>query len=243
MNLNTHQFAFYLEEPFFKKITQGDEIFIKDQDFLHRLIRVIKIRKDEIFILFNFHWHMVVKFLNATRHEIKVYVLFISKNKKLQPHITFLLPLLKKDALEEAVYSLAELGVTDIHLIVTQKSRNSLSQNEMQRLHKIIISAAEQSKNFAFPIMHSMKNLQEIINDLSLESDKVVFEPSGKVFLEIFKQMKFKNKILIIGPEGGLIEEELLMIKEQGFLECSLTPTVLRSLQAAAIGTALFRMS
>lgn len=240
---DSHQFALYSSfSPIFEQYV-GTEYLLKDCDLVHRITRVLKLRSGEQFVLFNRKQHMVLEIIESMRSDLKIRVVVTGKNKELQPRITFLLPVLKKEALEEAIYSLAELGVNDVQLVSTQKSRATLSDKDMQRLDKIVIAAAEQSKQYAFPTIYPIKNLQESLNDLSLKSDKIIFDILGSTFFEIRKQITSKEICLIIGPEGGLTEKELLMIEEQGFKKCSLTPTVLRALQAAALGAALFRIA
>ena len=85
--------------------------------------------------------------------------------------------------------------------------------------------------------------MQECLNDLSLNSDKIIFDISGESFFKIHKQISSKHMYITIGPEGGLTVQELSMIKKHGFKVCSLTPTTLRALQAVAVGAALFRIS
>lgn len=239
----SHQFAFYDSEHVILKHLQGVDFLVKDEDFVHRIIRIVKLKIGERFIVFDQKQHVLAELIECLRREIKIRIISCHENIILQPKITWLLPLLKKEALEEAVYSLAELGVNNIQLISTTKSRRSLMDKEIVRLQKIIIAAAEQSKHYAFPLVYSAKDLQESLNGLSLNSDKVVFDISGESFFDIRKKMTSNSMFVIVGPEGGLTMEELLMLKEQGFKACSLTPTVLRALQAVAVGAALFRIS
>jgi len=239
----SHQFAFYGPDHRILKQLQGDCVSINDEDLVHRVVRVVKLKIGERFIVFDRARHSLVELISCSKHEITICILSCHENKVLQPKVTCLLPLLKKEALEEAVYSLAELGINEIQLVATQKSRKDLIDKEMQRLQKITVAAAEQSKHYAFPLIYSVKNLQECLKGLSLNSDKVVFDISGTSFFDIHKQILSQDKYIIVGPEGGLTIQELSMIKEHGFTVCSLTPTVLRALQAVAVGAALFRIS
>ncbi len=239
---DAHQFALYSDSSVVFGQKSDVVVVIQDESIVHRVVRVLKLRKGESFVIFNREQHVVVKILECTREKIDVLVITNNQNIQLRPRITFLLPLLKKEALEEAIYSLAELGINDVQLVVTEKSRISLSKNDMQRLHKIVIVAAEQAKQYHFPEIYEIKSLQETINDLSLNSDKIVFDMLGENFFELHNKIVAKHIYLLIGPEGGLTKKELLIIKERGFKGCLLTPTVLRALQAVAIGSALFRI-
>ena len=44
-----------------------------------------------------------------------------------------------------------------------------------------------------------------------------------------------------VGPEGDLTQEEKDYLKQQGFVFCRLTPTVLRARQAVALGLGILR--
>lgn len=239
----SHQFAFYSSEQTALNLVPGSSLVIDDEELIHRMVRVVKLTIGEKCVIFNQNYHALVELVDCLRREIHFRLISCHENKQLQPQITFLLPVLKKEALEEAVYSLAELGITSIQLISTQKSRRSLMEKEIGRLQKIIIAAAEQSKHYAFPALYPVKNLQECLNGLSLKSDKVVFDISGELFWDIRKQLTLNDMYIIVGPEGGLTAQELCIIKEQGFKVCALTQTVLRALQAVAVGAALFRIS
>lgn len=238
-----HQFAFYYLDHVLLKQLQGAEVTIKDEAFVHRIVRIVKLKPGEKFIIFDQKRHVLVELIDCLRHEIKVNIVSGGQNLILQPKITWLLPLLKKEALEGAVYSLAELGVNEIQLVVTAKSRKSLMDKEIARLKKIIIAAAEQSKHYAFPSIYPAKSLQQSVNDLALiTSDKIVYDISGKSFFELREKMTFNSKSVVVGPEGGFIAQELFLLKEHGFNACSLTPTVLRAMQAVAVGAAMLRI-
>lgn len=240
---DSHQFAFYGSEHMLLKQSQGTVLAVKDEELIHRIVRVVKLKVAETFVVFDQKKQALVELVNCSRNDVTVRIVNCRENIILYPKITWFLPLLKKEALEDAAYSLAELGVNNIQLVVTDKSRKSLMDKEILRLQKIIIAAAEQSKHYAFPVIYPAKNLKECLADVPLSSDKVVFDISGESFFEIRKQMTSSETFIIVGPEGGLTVQELQGVKEQGFQACSLTPTVLRALQAVAVGAALFRIS
>ncbi|PKN03448.1 hypothetical protein CVU75_02160, partial [Candidatus Dependentiae bacterium HGW-Dependentiae-1] len=47
--------------------------------------------------------------------------------------------------------------------------------------------------------------------------------------------------LLLVGPEGDLTEEEKGAISRAGVQFCKLTPTVLRAMQATAVGMGVVR--
>lgn len=240
---DSHQFAFYNPDNTILQQPQGAEVLVKDEELVHRVVRIVKLKCCEKFVVFDQKQHVFVELIAILKREIKIRIISCHENIILQPRITWFLPLLKKEALEEAVYSLAELGINEIQLVSTAKSRRELTDKEFVRLQKIVVAAAEQSKHYAFPLIYPVKNLQDSFVTLPLHGDKIVYDISGESFFEIRNQITSKNIYIVVGPEGGLAMQELGLLKEHGFKVCSLTPTVLRALQAVAIGGSLFRLS
>ena len=241
MSEYSHEFALYW--PFTQQLCGKNLYVIDDQDLYHRMVRVVRLQPGALCVLFNNKVHARIAITEITKKTVSCTICTYQEHRYLQPAVRLILPLLKRQALEEALYTAVELGVTTVQLVHTTKVHRSWQEKDATRLEHVMIAAAEQSKNYAFPVIYSVKSLQECLNDLSLNSDKIVFDISGESFFEIHKQMICKHKYIIIGPEGGLTIQELSMIKEHGFIACSLTPTVLRALQAAAVGAALFRIS
>lgn len=237
---NKHQFAFhFLNMHLLQK--KHIELVLDDKEIVHRIFKVVKLAIGENFVLFNQQAHALLQLVSSEKKSLTVSVLSYETNKQLNPHIVFMLPLLKRDALESSIYSLAELGVNEIQLIVTEKSRKKLTEKEMLRIEKIVISAAEQSKHYAYPIVHEPKVMKAAVTCLPQDIKKVLFDVAGESF---FKQdtRSFKKLALVIGPEGGLTHQETSLLSRYKFQAIRLTETVLRALQAVAISAALFRL-
>jgi 16S rRNA (uracil1498-N3)-methyltransferase len=146
--------------------------------------------------------------------------------------------------LESALYSLTEIGVTTIQLLFTQKTYNfSFDQKDKERAERIIIAAAEQSKNFAYPELKLPVFLPKIV-DTYCEATKISFDINGDSFFSVMQRLHIDRPndiVLLIGPEGDLSNEEKEMIVSKNFTVCALTPTVLRSVQATALSAGLIR--
>jgi len=243
-NLPTHLFAFHYAN-LSHEIAQrapGQEILIKDPDLTHRLTSVLRINPGEQMIFFDRSIHATLTMIAFVKHKsITVILLEKQKNVVWEPAITFLLPLLKKDSLETALYSLSELGITRIQLIITQKSQQKWTAKEHERAQKIIIAAAEQSKNFAFPELAQPLPLKQTLEQIT-DAQKIFFDPAGQPLAQHISDTKrVASFVLAIGPEGDVIAEEKELFKSAGFNFTALTPTVLRSSQAAALGAGIIR--
>ncbi|MFA5999288.1 MAG: RsmE family RNA methyltransferase [Candidatus Babeliales bacterium] len=240
-----HIFSFYSPEVISTVWVEGATISVRNEELVHRLVKVVKVQDGDICVLFDSYVHATVTILQVTKKDIKIRVDELRNNVAIAPKISFLLPLLKKEALEEAVYSLCEIGVSEIQLVVTQKSRSlsAMTPKELDRLRGIVVAAAEQSKNYSFPVLQDPKNIKDAVGSINHEIDKIVFDASGKSFFEIHKKTAGKSVVLSVGPEGGLTFEELDILRDHGFDTCALTQTTLRAVQAVAVSSALFRLS
>ena len=236
-----HIFAIYTPNLWKAEHTVQRSLIITDPEIVHRLVKVLRIEAGQRFIFFDDMQHGEVEITTISKKDFSVKIISLENNIAQALKIRFLLPLLKKEALEEAVYSLAEIGVFDIQLVVTQKSRQRLlHEKEFQRLEAIVVSAAEQSKNYIFPKIYLPVLLSEIeYND---NDQKFVFDPEGVSVFELKSTITEKQPVVLtVGPEAGFIQEELQKLGADGFKKCRLTPTILRAVQAVAIGVGLFR--
>ncbi len=149
--------------------------------------------------------------------------------------------MLKRDALEDALYACVELGANIVQLVFTEKVHRSWGgQKELERLQRIIIAAAEQSKNFAIPVLSEPVQLDAL--SFNVSDTHILFEPSGGSLPEILETVqKPKKLVLAIGPEADLSQREKNFLINNGFILCKLTSTILRARQAVVLGLGIFR--
>ncbi|MEX0939837.1 MAG: RsmE family RNA methyltransferase [Candidatus Babeliales bacterium] len=245
-----HEFAFY-EPALLKQLSiykENQQAIIDDKLLFHRITRILRLTIQDTFLLFDRQQHMQFELIIAEpkKKQIQAIVVKKQRNKILEPAITFFLPILKKDALEHTIYSMVECGATTVQLLYTQKVQRKLNQKEFDRLQNIMIAAAEQSKNFAFPILHEPKLLQEAIPTFDSFNVVYFFDMNGKDILHCLESIKFSSNKnfsigLMIGPEGDLTDNEKEQLQEKRVVFCTLTPTILRAQQAAALSLGIFR--
>lgn len=236
-----HIFAVYIADLFaHQKVNVGTSVPITDEHVVHRIVTVLRMQIGQELILFDDTNHYQITISDIKKNKaITVKISLIASNPKPNLEIDFVLPLLKKEALEEAIYSLTEIGASSISLVITCKSQKQLTDKEFARLHKVKVSAAEQSKYFAMPVIAKPVALEKFGTQIA---PALLFDPSGKPALELLlplHQQKIKKITCLIGPEGGLIASEVQMASQLGFKPCKLTATVLRAVQAAAVGAGL----
>ncbi len=244
----THQFAFYLEKVGALRGEAHAELHhISEPELVHRIVSVLRLERTDKIILFDSNYHIVASIvqIDATK-SIAIQVHEIVENKQLTPYVHWLLPLLKREAFEEALYTLTELGAQSIQPLLTQKTiRFFGGDREISRCQKIIIAAAEQSKQFVLPILQPIIPLDIwLMKSVPPATTKIFFDPAGFPLREVVQLIERQKPLEVIacaGPEGDLTYEEKLMLNDQGFVFCALTQTVLRAQQAVAVGLGSLR--
>lgn len=235
---NAHTFALYLPD-----ISGKESLQINDRDLVHRISRVLRLQSGERLIFFNNQYHVDAQIIEVTNRSITVKLNERKKNDKRVPHVTFLLPLLKREALAHAVYGLVEVGVSSIQLVTTQKTQRAWAgSKEAERLERIIIAAAEQSKNFAFPTLHAPISIEQALDALAVSSKKYFCDPDGIQISQLVDRAEPVDPIVLaIGPEGDLTLDEKELLVSHSFEKIRLTPTVLRAETAAFLAAGIVR--
>ncbi len=242
-----HEFAFY--SPAVSSIHQEASLDIyelADPELVHRIGTILRLEKGDKFILFDSHFHLKATIIGFDgKRSLTIQLHEIEKNKRLTPEIHWLLPLLKRDAFEEAFYTLTELGATSIQPLLTQKTTRLWADKEFTRGQKIMIAATEQSKQFVLPYVYPVIPLDMwLFKTHPPFVAKIFFDPAGislREALTLIEGQKMHGIIACVGPEGDLTYEEKLMLTDQGFIFCSLTPTILRAHQAITVGLGALR--
>lgn len=247
-NKEKHEFALHVESLslLLQKKQAGESVVFSDEKMAHRIANVLRLKVDDQCILFDRYMHtsvIIEAFIG--KKSLSVTIQSIQKNSTLQPTITFLLPVLKRDDYEAALYALAEVGVNVIQLVFTQKTPHQWAgKRDRDRAERILIAAAEQSKHFAYPEIKEPIALSAALENYDTTHVKLFFDPEGKKLFDVMHKVrdtKTKDIVLLVGPEGDLNLEEKKLVQMNNFVFCALTPTIMRAVQAASLGAGIVR--
>jgi len=154
-----------------------------------------------------------------------------------EPDHWLLLSIIKREALEWAVEKATELGVAEIHPIVTARSQPARPNPD--RLRAIAIEAAEQCERLTVPVIHPPRPLEALLRDWPAGRPLVAAIERGE---DAPPARQAGPAALLIGPEGGFDPRELDAMRRLPFLvPASLGPRILRAETAAIVGLALMQ--
>lgn len=233
----SHLPRIYTSEHIYKKQT-----IIMEKDDFHYLKSVIRIRKFETFRLFNSQdgeFLVTVKEINRASLEVEVdsQIRDINQEKDLE----LALCIIKQDRMIEAIKSAVQLGATRIIPIIS--SRTQYKQISREKIQKCIIQSVQQSERFSVPALEQELNLADFYEKYN--NQQIIFAcESESEDKKISNISKIQDKpIILIGPEGGFNDQEILMIRSMSKAESvSLGRTVLRAEVAVASALACVSM-
>lgn len=232
---NRHQFSFYY--PLLSLSSEVSSCTISDETLVHRLVTVMRYQVNDECILFNDKGYRYATFRGSAKKKIEMCLGQVFFSVALQPELVLLLPLLKKESLEQAVYNAVVAGISAIQLIITEKChRRSITDNEFQRLQKIIIAACEQAKYYTIPLLHKVSSLEQAVTTYKNYTFYYA-DPEGDALKKLDT-----NSVIMVGPEGDLTYEEKEYLKANNTHFFRLTPTILRSQEAVLVAVSYARI-
>ena len=153
--------------------------------------------------------------------------------------VTLALPVLRGDHDEEVVEAVTQLGVSRIVPFTSARSvARSLSDAKRSRWERIAREAAETARRGRIPSIDPAIAWSELFNILPAPV-LVAWESERRMRLRDALPSSVRALSLVIGPEGGIADEEIALAREHGAVIVSLGGRNLRSETAAIAAVAL----
>ena len=228
----------------FKKtndITNSTITITKDE--YHYLKNVIRAKENcEITIILNNDSKLITSLKKINKETIEINTL---KSEKLENKRTFTLVqcLPKQDKFSDTIRMCTEIGVNRFIPIISKRSiPRKVETKKHDRWKSILISSAIQSEQNHYPILDEAYTFKAFIDNYTkiLESDSIKicpWEEEKKLTLKNYFKTTTKLSsqaeiVIFIGPEGGLCESEISLLKKIGFNTITLGNTILRTQHA-----------
>ena len=167
----------------------------------------------------------------------------IISSEKQEPHHHFHLhiaiaPTKNMDRMEWAVEKCVEIGVDEITPLLCRFSERK--QLRIDRLEKIILSAAKQSLTPYLPVLHDLTPYEDFIKSQesrvkSQEQNFIAhcYKDEKRLLKDEIEQGR--DVLVLIGPEGDFSEQEVADALAAGFIPVSLGNSRLRTETAAVV--------
>jgi 16S rRNA (uracil1498-N3)-methyltransferase len=150
---------------------------------------------------------------------------------------------LKGDRMELVIQKATELGVAEIHPVITARTdavgKPALRGSRQERWEKVASGAAEQSGRAVVPRIVPTTTLDRLLERTEAGLKVLLLETPGLPLLAQVTTETPETATLLLGPAGGWEPMEAARIEGSGFAAASLGPRVLRAETAALAAVAI----
>lgn len=215
-------------------LQQGQTVQLDDDGVAH-IGRVLRMENGDNISLFNGDGNdYLAEITDVSKKSITVTVLSCEANNSESPLDLHLGQVISRgDRMEFTVQKSVELGVTTITPLFSDRCGVKLNgerlDKKLQQWQKIVISACEQSGRSVVPIVRPAMTLAQWCEEQT-SAVKLNLHPRASHGINGLQLNADNHKVrLLIGPEGGLSDEEIAMTETHHFTDILLGPRVLRT--------------
>lgn len=196
----------------------------------HHAIRVLRMQAGAEFMLSDGKgsWSRV-KATEVSKKSMMVQVIETGFQEPLATTITVVQALPKADRAKEAIELLTEAGVDRI---VPWAASRSIGKGS-DKFAITVREASKQSRRFRIPQVSDVATTAQICEAIKLSDLAIAFHESAQSKLsDQVSSHNVQNLLLIIGPEGGLTDDELVAFQAAGAKVALMGRPILRSAHA-----------
>ena len=189
---------------FFSDTLLANMIGKLDKDQSHYLSKVMRVKENEVFSLFNKEGEWEAKILGISKNTVEFKIIKQLRQKEITKELWLAFSPIKSNYQNFMLQKATELGVTKFLPIIFD--RTVVRKINKDRLEKIVIEASEQSNRINVP---TIEDAQDLVSFLKKNSMDLIFTDLNSKIKKIDK-LKFTDKpvCIIIGPEGDFSEAE-----------------------------------
>ena len=211
---------------FFSAALSTDMTDKLDKSQSHYLNKVMRVKENEVFSLFNSDGEWEAKVLSISKNIIEFKTTKQLRQKESIKELWLAFSPIKSNYQNFMIQKATELGVTKFLPIIFD--RTMVRKINKERLEKIIIEASEQSNRINVPIIERSQNLNNFLKNNSMS---LIFTDLNSNNKKIDKsKLTDKPICIIIGPEGDFSEAERSEILNfKGVQPIKINENILRS--------------
>ena len=211
---------------YFSKSLSNNLTDTLDKSQSHYVNKVMRVKENEVFSLFNSSGEWEAKILNISKGIVEFNVTKQLRQKENFKELWLAFSPIKSNYFNFMIQKATELGVTKFIPIIFD--RTIVRKINKQRLEKVIIEASEQSNRINFPDIEEPKSLDDFLTNNKVD---LIFTDLNSENTKIdLNKVTDNPTCVMIGPEGDFSEEERAKIlKFNGVQPLKINENILRS--------------
>jgi 16S rRNA (uracil1498-N3)-methyltransferase len=220
---------------FFADISESTPNVAITGEYYNYFKNVLRLKKNDNIVLFNNldGLEYNTEIINITNKAIE---LNITDSVKIDNENTYTInlyqSLIKIENFELVIQKATELGVNNIYPIITDYTNIKFDfkniEKKLDRWQKIAVGASEQSRRVFIPKIHTPIELKTL--DIPKNQFNITLCPYAKNDGSFTDKLKTTDNInILIGPEGGFSEAEMISFKNNNFDSINLGKRILKA--------------
>ena len=189
---------------FFSATLSADMIDKLDKSQSHYLTKVMRVKENEVFSLFNKNGEWEAKILSISKNIVEFKTTKQLRQKENFKELWLAFSPIKSNFQNFMIQKATELGVTKFLPIIFD--RTIVRKINKERLEKIIIEASEQSNRINLPKIEEPQSLNNFLETNSIDLILTDLNSSNNKIDK--SKLTDKPVCIIIGPEGDFSEDE-----------------------------------
>ncbi|PCS00194.1 16S rRNA (uracil(1498)-N(3))-methyltransferase [Lactococcus fujiensis] len=218
----------------------GTSFVIENESAAHHIFKVMRSSNgDQLQLVYNDGKVGIAEVEDDLNHIVK-HVYNVVNSTELPISVTIAVGFPKGDKLDFITEKSTELGASEIWAAPFKwsvaKWDSKKLEKKQEKLEKIALGAAEQSRRQYIPQISLFDNLPAMTEKFSMfDQVLIAYEESAKggersAFGQCLAQLEFGQKFLIIfGPEGGISADEIKHFENLGAIKIGLGPRIMRA--------------
>ena len=175
-----------------------------DKSQSHYVNKVMRIKVNEVFSLFNASGEWEAKILTISKSIVEVNITKQLRQKENTKELWLAFSPIKSNYFNFMIQKATELGVTKFLPIIFD--RTIVRKINKEKLEKVIIEAAEQSNRINVPSIEDPQSLKSFLNNKKMD---LIFTDLNSQNKKIdLDKLTINPTCVIIGPEGDFSEDE-----------------------------------
>ena len=204
-----------------------------DKSQSHYLTKVMRVKENEVFSLFNKNGEWEAKILGISKSIVEFKTVKQLRKKESSKELWLAFSPIKSNYQNFMIQKATELGVTKFLPVIFD--RTVVRKINTERLKKIVIEASEQSNRLNVPLIENPQNLKNFLNSNSMDLIFTDLNSNNKKIDS--SKLSDKPICIIVGPEGDFSEVEREQILNfDGVQALKINDNILRS-ETAVIST------
>lgn len=220
----------YIDQP----LRAGDQVLLPEQSGEH-VARVLRLERGHPLIIFNGDGHEYdAELASLAKRAVTAEINGVRAVDREAPlKLTLAQGIARGEKMDWILQKATELGVTRIVPLVTERTEVKLDEERtprrMAHWTSVIIGACEQSGRTQLPELAQPQRLDKWLSALDATSQtRLALMPGGDTSLRDLPTLA-NGAMLVVGPEGGLSDNDANLLHQCNFIGLRLGPRILRT--------------